>query len=290
MVFLKEQDIQTKEVLAWKGLHLFHHPGSSCSQKTQIFLRLKGIPWTSHLVNLLKKEQLKPHFLGINPRGLIPVLVHDGKVIIESNDILEYLEAAFPNPSLIPGEFAGRVTELLKAEDDLHHDIRALTMRFVFPPFMVKRSEEDIQGYETSGSGTVKGVPDVNRRREAKFWRDLNTHDGIPDARTKLAFDRFKAALDAYDTKLEDQYYLVGDELSVVDIAWYIYGRRLLKAGYPLAKMHPNVGQWFERLNAKPEFHDEVPSGGIPALITSLLHAAQKLRGTTLERVVARAS
>jgi glutathione S-transferase len=34
--------------------------------------------------------------MGINPRGLVPCLVHDGEVHIESNDIILYLERAFP--------------------------------------------------------------------------------------------------------------------------------------------------------------------------------------------------
>jgi glutathione S-transferase len=45
-------------------------------------------------------ENLTDHFLGINPRGLVPVLVHDGDVYIECNDILTYLESAFPEGRL----------------------------------------------------------------------------------------------------------------------------------------------------------------------------------------------
>ena len=285
MVMLQESDVQTKEVLSWSGLHLFHATGSTCSQKTRIFLRLKGIPWTSHHVDLLRKEQLKPYFMGVNPRGLVPVLVHDGKVIIESNDILQYLETNFPTPSLIPAEYTNRVAALLKEEDDLHLDIRALTMRFVFPPFLLKRPEKDIATYESSGSGTVSGVTDSNRVREATFWRDMNTHDGITDAQAKQAFSRFKAVLDEYEIKLADQDCLAGPELSPVDIAWYIYTRRLLDAGYPLSRLHPRFSAWFDRMHAKPDFREEVPAGGVPAAITSLLHMVQKLKGTTLVRV-----
>lgn len=286
MVMLQESDIQTKEVLSWQGLHLFHAMGSTCSQKTRIFLRLKGLSWTSHHVNLLKKEQIQPHFMGINPRGLVPVLVHDGKVIIESNDILQYVETNFPTPSLIPAEYANSVSALLKEEDDLHLDIRALTMRFVFPLFLVKRDEKDIVTYEASGSGEVSGVTDTDRLREAKFWRDLNTHSGIPDERAKQAFSNFKAVLEDYERKLTSQSFLAGTDLSAVDIAWYIYSRRLLDAGYPLSALHPNFSAWFDRMHANPDFHEEVPTGGIPAAITWLHHLGQKLRGTTLVKVV----
>ncbi len=87
MVQLVDSDIRTREVLAWKGVHVLHFMGSSCSQKLRIFLNLKGIEWESHLVDLFTGENFRAWFLGINPRGLVPVLVHDGMVHIESNDI-----------------------------------------------------------------------------------------------------------------------------------------------------------------------------------------------------------
>src|SRR5260221_2672724 len=87
MVQLVESDIKTREVLDWKGVHVLHFMGSSCSQKLRVFLNLKGIPWESHHVDLMANENFRPWFLGINPRGLVPVLVHDGAVHIESNDI-----------------------------------------------------------------------------------------------------------------------------------------------------------------------------------------------------------
>ena len=49
MVQLVDSDIRTREVLDWKGVHVLHYMGSSCSQKLRIFLNLKGIPWQSHL-------------------------------------------------------------------------------------------------------------------------------------------------------------------------------------------------------------------------------------------------
>lgn len=285
---LKDSDVQTKEVLDWQGLHLFHFSDSTCSQKLRIFLRLKGIPWTSHHVNLARKQHLKPYYMGINPRGLVPTLVHDGQVIIESNDILQYLETQFPVPSLLPVANSGKVAALLKTEDDLHLDIRALTMRFVFPTFLAKRPERDIATYEQLGSGTVAGQSDPHRLKEIVFWREMNQHGGITDAKIKQAYDRFQSVIGRFDSHLLNHTYLAGDELSVVDIAWYIYARRLLTAGYPLAASHPTFADWFQRVHAKPDFREEVPSGGVSSVITGLLHTAQKLKRTTLVEVVAR--
>ena len=290
MVMLLDKDIQTKEVLQWKGLHLFHFSSSTCSQKTRIFLRLKGIEWESHHLNLALKEHLKPWFMGINPRGLVPTLVHDGKVIIESNDILEYLEAQFPEPALIPADKADEIHAMLKAEDDLHLDIRALTMRFVIPSFLAKRPEKVIAAYESSGTGTVGGQKDSRREAEMKFWRDMNAHGKIPDNQAKRAYDRFNSTLNEFDNVLQQNTFLTGSRVGLVDIAWYIYGKRLTSAGYPLRTLHPNVGRWFDLLEARPDFRNEVPSGGVQRAVTNLLHVAQKIRGTTLRRVVERAS
>ena len=52
MVQLADGDIRTREVLGWKGVHVLHFMGSSCSQKLRIFLNLKGIPWHSHPIDL----------------------------------------------------------------------------------------------------------------------------------------------------------------------------------------------------------------------------------------------
>lgn len=72
MVQLADSDIKTREVLGWKGVHVLHFAGSSCSQKLRIFLNLKGIVWQSHPVDLHSNENFQPWFLGVNPRGLVP--------------------------------------------------------------------------------------------------------------------------------------------------------------------------------------------------------------------------
>lgn len=285
MVMLHEGDVLTKEVLGWRGLHLFHFNGSSCSQKVRIFLNLKGIDWTSHHISLATGEHVTPWYMGINPRGLVPALVHDGKVIIESNDILEYLEATFPEPVLIPADRKEEMHRLLREEDDLHLDIRALSMRFVVPSFLVKKPESAIRKYEGLGSGNVNGEVDPNRVRETEFWREMIRNNGISDERARLAFQRFRQALEQFEDRLEGQDFLLGDQLTLLDIAWYIYVKRLYDATYPLHRLHPRMGKWFDALDARDDFRGEVRWPAGMGFLTGLLHLVQRIRGTDLAKV-----
>src|SRR5271165_2153593 len=222
MVQLVDGDIKTREVLDWKGVHVLHFMGSSCSQKLRIFLNLKGVRWESHLVDLFTNENFTPWFLGINPRGLVPVLVHDGAVHIESNDIIQYLEKTFPMPKLIPSEYENKVATLLKHEDDLHLDLRTLSFRFVFAPPGPPKPAAALQNYAAGGSGTVQGLVDRDKQVQIEFWQRA-AKEGFPDEAVRQSARKFRAEFDAMDRVLARQPYLMGEALTVLDIAWLIY-------------------------------------------------------------------
>jgi glutathione S-transferase len=284
MVQLVDSDIKTREVLGWKGVHVLHFSGSSCSQKLRIFLNLKGIPWESHLVDLPANANFTPWFLGINPRGLVPVLVHDGAVHIESNDIISYLEKTFPEPRLIPAGHENEVGALLRHEDDLHLDFRTLSFRFVFDRPGPPKSADALASYAANGSGTVQGLQDREKAVQIEFWQRA-AREGFTDQAARVAAQRFRAEFEALDRRLAAQPYLMGAALTVLDIAWFIYANRLALGGYPMARLHPRVAVWLDKLAARPEFAKEV---AMPPDIVARLEATrrtQEAAGTTLELV-----
>lgn len=265
-------------------MHLLHAAGSSCSQKTRIFLNLKDISWESHSIDLKTGENNKPWYLGINPRGLVPCLVHDGVVHIESNDIIEYLEDAFPVPPLIPAEARGRVHELLKAEDDLHLDLRVLTFRYVIPKKPGAMKEAGALERLRQHNATVRGKSDPEAEAEIRFWEAANA-EGISDAQVATSVGRFYTALDALNSTLQTSRYVLGEKLTVADIAWYVYAARLIMAGYPLRGAHAHVGAWFDRLDARAEFHAEVaPPPGLRKA-SAALQRAQHEQGRSLAAI-----
>ncbi len=82
-------------------IKLYHTPISPNSRRVWITLLEKKVEF--ELVELkLDGEQLKPEFLALNPFHHIPVLVDDGFNIIESLAILDYLEAKYPTPAMLP--------------------------------------------------------------------------------------------------------------------------------------------------------------------------------------------
>lgn len=284
MVKLTKDDITTKEVLDWKGLHVFHFPFSSCSQKLRIFLNLKGLAWESHPIDLMHNENLTPWFLGINPRGLVPVLIDDGQVHIESNDIIEYLEEKYPEPRLIPEQGAADARALLALEDGMHLDLRALSFRFVFNPPTPPKSAKDLATFASSGSGTVGGKKDGRRDIEIGFWEAYAKH-GITDEAARTSAGNFRKAFGDIDARLARTPYVLGDRMSVADIAWFIYVNRLEHAAYPFARLHPHVWAWYGKLLAHPGFAREValpPPVAEAFAATRAQHAAQ---GKSLETV-----
>jgi glutathione S-transferase len=282
MVQLVDGDIKTREVLGWKGVHVLHFMGSSCSQKLRIFLNLKGIPWQSHPIDLPGNENMQPWFLGINPRGLVPVLVHDGAVHIESNDIIQYLEQKFSAPRLIPAGHENEVAALLKHEDDLHLDLRTLSFRFVFAPPGPPKPAAALASYIANGAGTVGGMRDHEKEVQIEFWQRA-TEEGFTDERARASALKFRAEFDALDKRLAQQPYLMGADLSVLDIAWLIYQHRLSLAGYPFQRLHPHVHGWAGKLCARPEFAKEV--GQLRHSPQQLDAVRQAQAGKTLEAV-----
>lgn len=82
-------------------LTFYYHPLSPVARRVWIALLEKAIPFNPVIVNL-SGDQLKPDYLALNPFHHVPVIVDDGVRVLESLAILDYLEAKYPTPSLLP--------------------------------------------------------------------------------------------------------------------------------------------------------------------------------------------
>lgn len=280
---LDRSDIKTEEILDWKGIHLFHFSGSACSQKLRIFFNIKNINWNSHVINLIKQEQFSKWFLGINPRGLVPTLVHDGDVHIESNEIMAYLDGVYKNNKLFPIDLIDEINKDLAFEDSLHHDLRRLTFRYIIPHALGKKNPSTIDTKEQF-KGTIQGKPDENKSKEILFWKN-HYQNGITDDEIIESANKFKNIYEDFDKTLNNQKYLKGNEFTVVDLAWYVSTKRLTMAGIPIEK-YKNVQKWFSNLDNDENFKKEIKIDIPIKIIAVALKIINKIKRTYVTDLV----
>jgi maleylacetoacetate isomerase len=91
-------------------LKLYTYFRSSSSYRVRIALNLKGLPYESVPVHLLRDggEQHASSYAQLNPAELVPTLVDGDLALSQSLAIMEYLDEAHPRPPLLPGSALDR--------------------------------------------------------------------------------------------------------------------------------------------------------------------------------------
>ena len=80
---------------------LYYAPGA-CSLASHIALEESGIRYETERLSTVNGDQRKPEYLKLNPRGRVPTLVVDGKVLTENMAILTYIGGGYPDAGLWP--------------------------------------------------------------------------------------------------------------------------------------------------------------------------------------------
>lgn len=101
-------------------LELYYFPTATCGYKARLTLAEKGVDFTHRVLDRDAGELVMPAYLKLNPNAVVPTMVHDGAVLIESSIIMVYTDTAFDGPALQPDSALGRarVAAWLKRADD----------------------------------------------------------------------------------------------------------------------------------------------------------------------------
>lgn len=235
------------------SLFLYHHNSSVCAAKVRVALHEKGLEWDGRLLEL-QGDQFEPDYLALNPKAVVPTLVHDGKPVIESNVILEYLDDAFPESPLRPGDPYQRALMrelMLRLDEDtagIHHAISVLTYAVAYRHQMVEAA-----GGEDPSALEIEMRKSMNAK-SMSWLRDVVLNGTRGDSfRTTLL--RMDALLADFENRLETAPWLAGDSYSLADIAYTSYLTRLEVIGFhDMWADRPAVADWYDRLKARPSF------------------------------------
>ncbi|HEY4340891.1 MAG TPA: glutathione S-transferase family protein [Steroidobacteraceae bacterium] len=232
-------------------LELYHHESSACAAKTRFALEEKGIVWTGHIVDILRGEQFKPDFLAINPKAVVPVLVHDGSVIPESTVICEYLEETFPQHLIFPMDPKARAQVRLwtkAVDEELHPACSAVTYIVSHRHTILRSGAGTFEQF--AGNGAAEGAA----TRKLK-WEWIQRGIEAPGAAEKIRlYDTF---LHKMERALSTSMWLVQDQFSMADIAMAPYVNRLAALSMEGMWTHgrlPRVQDWFTRMRLRPAF------------------------------------
>ena len=96
-------------------IRLYDYWRSSAAYRVRIALNLKHVPYERHDIALLEGLHRAPENLARNPQGFVPTLEVDGEAITQSLAIIDYLDALYPDPPLVPRDPLARARALGQA-------------------------------------------------------------------------------------------------------------------------------------------------------------------------------
>ncbi len=87
-------------------LLLYDYWRSSAAYRVRIALNIKKLSYQQRSIHLVRGggEQRQPTYTALNPQQLVPTLLHGDLVLTQSMAIIEYLDDAFPESSVLPAE------------------------------------------------------------------------------------------------------------------------------------------------------------------------------------------
>ncbi len=227
---------------------LYHAPKSSASRRVRLFLEEKGLPYAAHEIDLSRQEQHQPAYLAINPQGVVPTILHDGRPLHESGTICEYIDAVFPEPRLLPDDAydLALMRNFVRHVDGLIGNL----IRFNWRHHLQKKA----QGMsEAELAAMLARIPSAERRDAwMRVARNPYTEDELAESRARLV-----ALLDQMEGMMTSGGWLIGGRYGLADIAVAPFVRRIDEEIAPdamSAARRPAVAAWWAALQARPAY------------------------------------
>jgi glutathione S-transferase len=191
-------------------------------------------------------ENLEPWYVKLNPNGVVPTLDHDGRIVIESNFILEYLDDVWPDVPLRPDDPYERARMRIwmdKFEHILHRNVNVISF--------IKQGR--IERFKKLSEKERQGAIDRQATVEKRVQLSRRLRDGISEEDMAFAEGRLVEVLDEVEKALKDRPWLNGERMSLADISIAPFMERF--EANRLSQLvdwntRPAVGNWWARMQA----------------------------------------
>jgi len=243
-------------------IELYHFALSTCSQKVRLVFAEKGTEFLSREIDLLAGQQHDPEYVKLNPKHVVPTVVHDDRVLLESTLIIRYLDDALPDPPLRPADAQGKyeVERWLKRVDDVLHPAAPIVTFAIGPRALLLQQPEEVR------EANLAAIPNPKTRA---VRRSVLEH-GVAAPEFAGAFRVFLETLDDMERELADRPWISGQGFGLADATLLPYVLRLEHLAMdPLLdrSARPRLADWLARVKARPSYATAVEAWAAPALV-----------------------
>lgn len=228
-------------------LELYNFPPSTCSLKVRICLAEKNLDWLDHRMESRNGDHLKPEYLKLNPNGVVPTLIHDGNVIIDSSVIMEYLDEVFPQVRLSPETPLGRA----HMRKWLRYFEEVPTPAVRYPSF----NRVLIGGFKRLSKEEFEAA--ANARPLRKHFYKRMGQNGFSDEEINKAIEDMGNTVDRMEHALSTGGpWLMGKQYTLADICVAPLIDRMEDLGMESLweENHTQVTDWLQRMKARPAY------------------------------------
>lgn len=235
------------KILATQGIHLFHFSTSNCSMRVRLVLEEKQLQWVDRYVDLRNQENLTEEYFAIHPKGLVPAIIHDGTIVYESADILLYLEDEFPEIPMIPSD-PNKIAEMEEwLEWTRVNHVRA-----------IKTWAYGRNNKPTKTPESMKRLEELQKDKDLIAFHQLTLSEGgIPEEKIQEAEQMLLDAFSRIEENLNHGDFILGDEVTLADIAWIPQYSLLQRNDFPFEQF-PNLMAWVARWKERPSYKNAV--------------------------------
>lgn len=205
----------------------------------------KSIEWEDRQVDLATGAHLTQEYLKLNANGVVPTLIHDGRIVIESSVICEYLEELHPKPALMPDGPHGRATVrawMRYIEEVPTASVRVPSFNTLFSSALSQWSDNELRSQ-------------ADRRPLRKHFY-LKLHGGkFSEAEYDASLERLSQTISRMEAALAGGPWLLGRQFTLADVMLIPLITRMEDIGLAyLWAGAPRVTDWFAHVKTRPSF------------------------------------
>lgn len=193
-------------------MRLYGSPFSPFARKVELTLRHKGLDYDYIDAG---NEAIREELARLNPRLEVPVLLDGEQVVVNSADIVAYLDYVYPERPVHPKDPAERV---------------------------------EARAWERLSDSTVDAIT-----VDISLWLWAKRPDTMPDGMLEAAREDLDGIYARLEEALGDRECIVGDALTIADLALFPHLSATRALNVPISpERFPRLTAWLERMTALP--------------------------------------